>query len=156
MAEYQAKIATAQQGVNQARAALETAEAGKEKLAQQLEIVAEQEEKMRGLVEDGAVGRFQYLEYRKSRIGLQQDLAAQSSEIVKANYALLQSMETLNNTVSERDRDIMQKLVDDRHQLQAVEEELRKAKEKNRLSTITAPMAGTVHQLAVHTVRPEW
>ncbi|MEM5770188.1 MAG: HlyD family type I secretion periplasmic adaptor subunit, partial [Bacillota bacterium] len=61
-------------------------------------------------------------------------------------------METLNGIVRERDTDIMTKLVDDRRQLQAIEEELSKAKEKNRLSTITSPIAGTVQQLAVHTV----
>ena len=152
MAEYRAKLATAGQAVNQAQAMLETIQATKEKLAQQLEITAEQENKMRELVDAEAIARFQYLEYRKQRIGLQQDLAAQVSELVKANHALLQSMETLNNVKGEHDRDIMQKLVDDRRQLQVVEEDLRKAQEKNRLSTITSPIAGTVQQLAVTTV----
>jgi hemolysin D len=45
----------------------------------------------------------------------------------------------------------MTKLVEDRRQLQAIEE-LKKVKEKHRLSTITAPIAGTVQQLAIHTV----
>ncbi|CQR74266.1 Hemolysin secretion protein D, chromosomal [Sporomusa ovata DSM 2662] len=152
MAEYQAKLAAAQQAVNQAGAALDTIQATKEKLTQQLEIITEQENKMKELADAGAVGSFQYLEYRKQRIGIQQDLAAQSSDLVKANHALLQSMETLNNIKGEHDKDIMQKLVDDRRQLQAVEEDLHKAQEKNRLSTVTSPIAGTVQQLAVTTV----
>lgn len=152
LAEYQAKLAAAQQAVNQAGAAVETIQATKEKLTQQLEIVTDQENKMKELADAGAVGSFQYLEYRKQRIGIQQDLAAQVSDLVKANHALLQSMETLNNVKGEHDRDIMQKLVDDRHQLQAVEEDLRKAQEKNRLSTVTSPIAGTIQQLAVTTV----
>ncbi|MDR3564214.1 MAG: HlyD family type I secretion periplasmic adaptor subunit [Negativicutes bacterium] len=152
MVEYQAKVAAAQQGVSQAQAAIDTGNATKEKLAQQLEIATEQETKMKELMDLGGIGKFQYLDYRKTRIGLQQDLAAQMSDLVKASHALLQSMETLNNVIGEWNRDIMQKLVDDRHQLQAIEEDLSKAKEKNRLSTITAPMAGTVHQLAIHTV----
>lgn len=152
MAEYQAKLAAAQQSVSQARAALETAQATKEKLAAQLEIVGKKTNAMKQLVEAGAVGEFQYLDYQQQKVGLQQDLAAQMSEIVKDNHALLQSMETLNNIIGEQQRDIMTKLVDDRHQLQAIEEDLRKAKEKNRLSTITSPIAGTVHQLAIHTV----
>lgn len=152
MAEYQAKTATAQQAVNQAQVVIQINQATKQKLAEQLEILVDQEAKMLNLAEQGAVSQFQYQAYRKERIGLQQDLAAQIGEIVKAQHSLLQSMETLNNIISERERDIMTKLVDDRRQLLATEEELKKAKEKNRLSTITAPISGTVHQLAMHTV----
>lgn len=150
--EYQAKLAAAEQAVRQAEAALTTIQATREKLSQQLEISSEQENKMKELVDIGGIGKFQYLEYRKERIGIQQDLAAQTSELVKANHTLLQSIETLNNVKGEHDRDIMQKLVDDRRQLQAVEEDLRKAQEKNRLSTIISPIAGSVQQLAITTV----
>lgn len=152
MAEYQAKLTAAQQGVNQAREAVESAKATKEKYAAQLDIVSGKANTVKTLVDVGVVGEFQYLDLQQQRIGLQQDLAAQVSETAKANYALLQSMESLNNIIGEQQRDIMSKLVDDRHQLQAIEEDLRKAKEKNRLSTILAPISGTVHQLAIHTV----
>jgi hemolysin D len=152
IAEYQAKVAAARQAISQAQAAIEIAQATKEKYAMQLEIAADQETRMRGLVEQGAVSQFQYQAYREKRITLQQDMAAQTTEIVKTQHSLLQSMETLNNITSERDRDIMTKLVEDRRQLQAIEEELKKAKEKHRLSTITAPITGTVHQLAIHTL----
>lgn len=152
MDEYQAKIVTAQQGINQSRAAIDIAQSTQQKLAMQLEIAADKESKMRELVEQGAVSQFQYQDYKERRITLHQDHAAQTTEIIKVNYALLQSMESLNNIISERDRDIMTKLVDNRRQLQSVEEELKKAREKYRLSTIIAPIAGTVQQLAIHTV----
>lgn len=77
---------------------------------------------MRELAETGAVSQFRYQDYKERKITLQQDLAAQTTEIVKANHALLQSIEALNNIMSERDRDIMTKLVEDRRQLQAIEE----------------------------------
>lgn len=152
MAEYNAKTATAKQAIAQAEATINIVQATKLKLAMQLEIAADQEAKMRELVEQGAVSQFQYQAYREKKITLQQDLAVQTTELVKVQHALLQSMETLNNIIGERDRDIMAKLVDDRRQLQAVEEELKKAKEKHRLSTITTPIAGTVQQMVVHTV----
>ena len=151
-AEYQAKLAVARHAVNQAKAALETGQATKQKYAMQLEIALMKEEKMRELSEAGAIAKFQYLDYQEKRIVIQQDLAAQTMELAKAQQAVLQSMESMNNVVSERDRDIIAKMVEDRRQLQAVEEDLKKAKEKHRLSTITAPVAGTVHQLAVHTL----
>ena len=151
-AEYQAKLAVARHAVNQAKAALETGQATKQKYAMQLEIALMKEEKMKELSEAGAIAKFQYLDYQEKRIVIQQDLAAQTMELAKAQQAVLQSMESMNNVVSERDRDIIAKMVEDRRQLQAVEEDLKKAKEKHRLSTITAPVAGTVHQLAVHTL----
>ena len=107
---------------------------------------------MRELVAAGAVSQFQYQDYLERKGTLQQDLAAQTTEIAKAGHALLQSMEALNNVRGERDRDIMANLVEDRRQLQAIGEDLKKAEEKHRLSSITAPIAGTVQQLAVHTV----
>ncbi|SHJ99542.1 HlyD family type I secretion periplasmic adaptor subunit [Propionispora hippei] len=152
MEEQQAKVAAAQQAVNQAQAALETAQATKQKLAMQLEIAVHREGAMKSLAEMGAVGEFQYLDYKDRLNNIQQDLSAQSSEIVKANHSLLQSMETLHGIVGEHETDIMTKLVEDRRQLQSIQEEISKAEEKHRLSTITAPITGTVQQLAVHTV----
>jgi len=152
MADYHSKQAAAQQVIHQAQATLEGAKATKEKLVGQLEIVSNKETQIRELVDEGVSAEFQYLDYKQQRVGFQQDLATQLSEIVKDEHALLQAMESSNNVESEHQQDIMSKMVDDRHQLQAVEEELRKAQEKNRLSTIVAPITGTVHQLAVHTV----
>lgn len=152
VSEYQTKLATAQQAVNQARATVNVARSTKRKLELQLEIAIDKEAKMKQLAEQGAVSLFQYQDYREKMLSLQQDLEAQITEIEKAEHVLTQSVESLNNIVSQHDKDIMTKLVDDRRQLQATEEDLRKAQEKNRLSTIVSPIAGTVHQLAIHTV----
>ncbi|SMC46491.1 HlyD family type I secretion periplasmic adaptor subunit [Sporomusa malonica] len=150
--EYQSKVATAQQAVIQVRSALNIAQSTKRKLEMQLEISVDKEAKMRQLVEQGAVSQFQYQDYRERMLTLQQDYESQTTELEKAQSALLQSIESLNNVMSQHDRDIMSKLVENRRQLQTVEEELKKAKEKHRLSTITSPIAGTVQQLAIHTV----
>lgn len=151
-AEYAARTATARQAVSQAQAAIDSGEASRQKLALQLEIAAEQEEKMRQLAAEGAVSQFQHQTYRERRITLQQDLAAQTSELVRASHALLQSREALNTIIGEHEREIMTALVEGRRQLQSIEEELKKAREKERLSRIVSPIDGTVNQLAIHTV----
>lgn len=152
MAEFQAKVATAQQNANQAQAAVASAEETRNKLAMQLELAIDRENRMKTLIEQAGISHLQYLDSKEKRMTTQEDLSVQNSEIVKANHALLQSMESLNGVVSEQQRDVMTKLVDDRHQLQAIEEELKKAQEKYLLSRITSPIAGTVHQLAIHTI----
>lgn len=107
---------------------------------------------MRQLVAQGAVSLFQYQDHKEKQITLQQDLVAQTNEILRQTYTLQQNRENLNNIISERSRDIVTKVVDSRRQLQLVDEDLKKAKEKHRLSTITSPIDGTVQQLAVHTI----
>lgn len=152
MADYQTKLAASEQAVSQSKATLESTEATKQKLVSQLVIINMKEHKMKELLDIEAVGEFQYLDYKQQRIGFEQDIFAADSEISKNNHAVLQAIEASNNIVTERQQDVMTKLVESRHQLQSVEEELRKAEEKYRLSTITAPIDGTVQQLAVHTV----
>lgn len=152
VSEYQTKLSAVQQTINQYRAALNIAQSTKRKLEMQHEIAVDKEAKMKQLAEQGAVSQFLYQDYREKMLTLRQDLEAQTAEIEKAQHILTQSIETLNNMVSQHDKDLMTKLVNDRRQLQATEEELRKAEEKHRLSTITSPIAGTVQQLAVHTV----
>lgn len=151
-AAFKTKLSAGRQTVEQAQSAVYSSQATKEKLTMQLEIATEQEEKMLKLVEQGATSQFQYQAYREKQITLKQDLAAQNSELSKAQHVLLESMETVSNIMSERDKDIIAKLVEDRRQLQGIEEEIKKAKEKHRLSKIIAPISGTVQQLAIHTV----
>lgn len=152
MEEYQTKAAAAQQAVEQARAALYVNQSTKEKLAQQLEIALYKDEQMQKLFDQGVISVFACQDAKEKRVTIQQDLAAQANEVVKANSALLQSIETLNNIHKERDKDIMTTLVEDHNKLKSVEEEFKKAEEKKRLCTITAPIDGTVQQLELHTI----
>lgn len=152
MNEFQSKAAAANQMVKQAQAALDIAEVTKRKLAAQLEIATDKEQKMLELFQQGAESNFRYQDYRERRMTLHEELSAQYTEIVKATHAVQQSRESLQSIVDERERDIATKVVEDRRQLKNIEEELKKAQEKHRLSVITAPIDGTVQQLAMHTI----
>lgn len=151
-AEHQTKIAMTVQMVEQAKAALHIAGSTKEKISQQLEIAADKEEKMKTLLEENAVSDFSYQDYKEKKIVLQQEFYIQQTEIGKANAALLQNTENLHNIMKEREKEIMTQLVEDRKQLKSIEEELKKAQEKNRLCTIKAPIDGTVQQMVLHTI----
>ena len=86
------------------------------------------------------------------RMELAQNVATQTSDIVKAESVLAQNREKLNTITAERFRDITAKLVEDRKLLQTALEEVKKAQEKNRLSRIVAPVSGKVNQLSVFTI----
>lgn len=151
-AEYRTRLAMAEQSIEAAKAARDIAASTKEKISRQLEIAADKEEKMRLLLAENAVSDFSYQDYKEKKIVLEQEFYIQQMEIEKANAAVLQNTENLHSLRKEREKEIMTQLVEDQKRLKSVEEELKKAAEKNRLCTIKAPIDGTVQQLALHTI----
>lgn len=151
-AEYKTKLLILQRVKEQAQTDLTMARSMKEKLGVQYALAVEREHSMQQMIQENAVSRFQYLDYFEKKMSLEKDLLLQNQSIIKAEQALLQSMETLRNTEDTYTKELMAQVIDDRRALQAIEEELKKAKEKRRLSTIVSPIDGTVQELAIHTV----
>lgn len=152
IAEYRTKRSILQKAIEQAHEEVRIAENTVDKLKARQTLAVERESSMRKLLEVGAVSKFQYWEYLERSSDLEKDIAMQINAVSKARQNLLQSMETLQNTTDAYQKDIMTQLVTARRELHVVEEELKKAQEKLRLSTIVAPIDGTVQGLAVHTV----
>lgn len=152
MNEYQAKVAAAQAAVAQQEAALRSADAQAVKYRELLGIAKDQEDRVEQLLKENAVALFQVMTYRSNRIQTENNLASQEAEIVRLQATLMQSQQQLVGVTAERDRDIAAKLVEDRKQLAAYQEELKKADERNRLSRLVSPVDGRVGQLAIHTV----
>lgn len=152
VAEYRTKQSILQRAIEQAREEVQIAENTARKLAARHALAVERESSMKKLLEVGAVARFQYWEYLERLTDLEKDMAVQSNAIAKARQNLLQSMETMQNATDAYQKDIMTQLVNDRRELHAVEEELKKAQERRRLSTVVAPIDGTVQGLTIHTL----
>lgn len=138
--------------IAQAGAEVESAQALKKKLADQVVIAQEMEDRMESLVESDAVALFQLLEKRASRIEYQQNLRSQEELVLKAQGALAEANERRANAIADYNKEVMTDMVEARKQQNSYLEEIKKAEETNRLATITAPVDGRVNQLAVHTV----
>ena len=152
MGEYRAKLAAAEAAVRQQEAALVSGQAQVVKYRELLVISRDQEARMENLLSEDAVSLFQVLQYRSNRIQMENNLASQTAEVARLEATLSQSRQQLLSVTAERDRDIATKMVEDRKQLGAYQEELKKAEEKNRLAKLVAPVDGRVGQLSVHTV----
>lgn len=150
--EFRAKLAAADANVRQNQISLDVARINQDKLQALYDISQEREYRIEKLFKENAVAEFVLLDYRSKRLELQQNLTSQIADMVRLQAAVAQSQETLAGVVSEHDRDIDTKIVEDRKQVAAYNEELKKAAEKERLSHITAPVDGRVTQLAMHTV----
>lgn len=150
--EYQVKLAAAEANIRQSYASLASARANYSMYVSLYDIAKEKEQRVEYLVSQNAVSTFTLFEHKSKRIELEQNIAVQTAEIARLEGAIAQSQEAAAAIRAERNRDITSKLVEDRKQLQAYAEELKKAEEKDRLSRIIAPIDGRVGQLAVHTV----
>ena len=148
--EYQAKLDAATEGVRQNEASLDMAVINRNKLSEQLAVAADKEERIERLMAQNAVALFQVMDIKSRRMELEQSLAAQEKEIVRSKAVLEQSKKTRENVVSEHDREIGAKLVEDQKQLAIYQEEMKKAEEKDRLTKIIAPVDGIVSQFSVH------
>jgi len=138
--------------ISQRRAELATTQASIRPLDESARISRTRAEDYAKLVEGKYVGRHDYLLREQERIAAERDLAAQRNRVQEIRSALLAADEELRVLVT----DFRQRTLDD---LRAAEEqigqmtpEVSKAGQRDRLMALRAPVAGTVQQLAVHTV----
>ena len=150
--EFRARLSALKQQVLVAQSALNNSLKQHDKYATLLPIAVEQRRRTEELVEDGTVSLFEHQNYLQKEIELKQDLLSQKAEVDRGRHAVLECEMELERAESEWFSEISARIVDDRKQLQAVEEELVKAEEKNRLSRILAPIDGAVQQLEIHTI----
>ena len=135
-----------------AKSALDNSIKQQEKYEGILPIAADQRKRTEALAEDGTVSLFEHQNYLQKEIEIRQDLLAQGAEVERNRRAVTEAEMEVRRAESEWQSEISTRIVDDRKELQAVEEELVKAEERNRLSRITAPIDGTVQQLEIHTL----
>ena len=150
--EFRAKLAGARSNVAQVQASLEMGRVNSEKLQAQYDIAKERESRINRLVNENAVAMFVLLEYQSQRIELEQNLASQRLDITRLQSSIIQGQESVNSIIAEHEKDIDTQMVENRKQVSAYNEELKKAAERERLAHITAPVDGRVTQLAMHTV----
>ena len=150
--EIRQRMALAEAKVSEQQALQISTEANLQKFSALLAVAKEQENRMKKLLDQEAVSYFAYLQYEAKRIELEQNLAAQTAEISRVQSTLQQALRERDSIRAEREKDIASRIVDDRKQLMAYEEELKKAEQKSRQATLISPVNGRVTQLAVHTL----
>lgn len=128
------------------------------KLQEQIPLV---NERLRGLTElasQGYAPRLRVAESEERSIALAQDLAIRREESRKHDASLAALRQSLAKLEAEFAAETLDAWTEAEAAVRLRREELTKAKERSRLTTLIAPEAGTVAQLAVHTegavVRP--
>ena len=159
LALYQSRVSqnraerqASQMTIAQKQAALQAEQINYEKFSGILGIAQEKENRLKDLVKENAIAEFQLLEQSAQRIEYSKQAEAQTELVSKAQAELAEAQQREANVDAAYKKDVMTAYVDARRQYYAFEEEIKKADENNRLSTIVAPVDGRVYQLALHTV----
>ena len=131
---------------------MRVAESSLEKYRQLLTIAREREENLGKIVEEGAISKFAYLEYKGKRIELEQNVSMNISQLSAAQADASAAYQQKAQYLAEWNRQLQEELINCRKQYNTLTESQRKAELKNKLIEIKSPVDGAVHRLDIHTV----
>lgn len=152
IAEYQARIARIDAEIRRREAEMRSTTALVNKLQQIVPIARQRAEDFRQLAEKNFISRHGYLEREQVRIEQEADLANQQSRRREIEAALSEGLAQRKALIAETRRTILDEMHSADRQRSVLIQELVKADSRHGLMKITAPVDGTVQQLAVHTV----
>jgi hemolysin D len=150
--EYKAHQLQLQAEINRRRAELSATWDQVFKLEQTAPIARQRAQDYQKLLKENYISQHGYLEREQARIEQEQDLASSRSKVAEIQAALLEAQRQQVTLTAETRRQLL-----DQHNLAeqkavSLEQELVKAEQRGRLMHMTAPVAGTVQQLAISTI----
>ena len=122
------------------------------KLQATLPLAQTREADFKRLVGEGFISSHATQDKTRERIELERDLATQQARLIEANAALAETQQAKAAYKADTQRQL-----NDRHalatsKLQQLPQESAKATQREKQTTLVAPVSGTVQQLAVHSV----
>lgn len=150
--EYQAKLARIDADFARREAELASTREIVGKLEQTAPIARQRAQDFRDLVEKNFISKHGYLEKEQARIEQEGDLATQRSRLKELSASLQEARSQRIALVAETRRIALDSLNEAEQKATSFGNELVKSDSRGKLMTLTAPVDGTVQQLAVHTV----
>ncbi len=150
--EYVAKLSRSTAEIAKKNAELHSAQALVHQFEQTVPLVRQKAEDFKRLAAQNFVARHSYIEQEQARIEQEASLAAQRSRVKEIAAALLEAHGQHSALSAEVQRENLNSLHEGNRKSTALEQDMIKALSRAQLMTLTAPVDGTVQQLAVHTV----
>ncbi|WP_422011492.1 HlyD family type I secretion periplasmic adaptor subunit [Roseateles sp.] len=150
-ADISAKLAKFAAEAARRRAEIDTAEQYVAKLQTTLPLAQQREKDFNSLASQGFVASHAGQDRMRERIELERDLATAQARLLEAKAALNEAEQGLNAYRAETIRTLKDREAQAGLKGRQLAEEGTKADKRNALTRLTAPVAGTVQQLAVHT-----
>jgi len=151
-AEYQARLGRIDAELAKREAELRSTREIVGKLEQTAPIARKRADDYKDLVDKNFISRHGYLEKEQIRIEQEGDLATQRSRLKELAAAIAEAQGQRNALLAETRRSALDSLNEAEQKATSYGQELVKNENRGRLLTLTAPVDGTVQQLAVRTV----
>lgn len=150
--EYQARRQQLEAEIARRQAELISVQEQVRKLELTVPIVRKRAEDYRRLVKENFISEHGYLEREQTRIEQEQDLAASRAKTAEIRAALLEAQRQQATLAAETRRLLLDQQNQASQKAEALKQELIKADQRSSQMHLTAPVAGSVQQLAVHTI----
>lgn len=121
------------------------------KLEATVPIARQREQDFQALTAQGFMSGHANQDRTRERIELERDLATQQARLQEAQAALREAEQTRSAYLAETRRALSERQAQADLKRHQTGQELTKATQREQLATLTAPVAGTVQQLALHT-----
>jgi hemolysin D len=146
-----AKLAKAASEINRRQAEIATVREMVNKLETTVPIAKQREADFHQLANQGFMSSHANQDRTRERIELERDLATQRARLAEANATMRESENTRTAYIAETKHSLRTREAAAELKRQQGTQDLAKAGQRERLTTLKAPVAGTVQQLAMHT-----
>lgn len=150
--EYRAKLSQLDADIAKREAELQATRELLAKLERTAPIARQRADDYKNLLTQNFVSKHGYLEREQQRIEQEADLASLGSKTTELSAALLETTQQRRALTAEAKRIALDTLNEAEQKIVSATQELIKAEQHGKLLRLTAPVSGTVQQLAVHTV----
>lgn len=150
--EYQAKLSQIDAGIAKREAELRSTQEIVHKLELTAPIARQRAQDYKDLVDKNFISKHGYLDKEQARIEQEGELATQRSRLKELSASLLQGRSQKTALIAETRHLALDSLNEGEQKTITYEQEHIKAETHGKLMTLTAPVDGTVQQLAVHTI----
>jgi hemolysin D len=121
------------------------------KIEATLPLARQREADVKGLAEQGFMNQHTGQDRTRERIEQERDLALQRARLEEALAAMAESRQAYAALRAETQRALHERQTQARLKREQLGQERHKTEQRSRLTQLSAPVAGTVQQLAVHT-----
>jgi hemolysin D len=151
-AEYRAKIEGLDRQLEQKQAERDTIQATVNKLSAIVPIVQQRVDIRKLSAEQEYTSRFQYLEMMQLLVEQQQELIVQRSRLRETQASIGALSESRAQAIAEFHRTLFGQLAEAERKADGLRYDIAKSEQKISAQYLTAPIDGTVQQLAIHTI----
>lgn len=150
--EYRSSLDQVEAEILQRQADIQSARAQVASLQKALPIATKLSSDYEHLLEKQYIARHAYLEKEQARLDIERQLSVQQVSVMQSSAASREAERRKDGVIAQTRRAMLDLLQQAEQKIGSLSQELNKASYQEELTTLEAPVDGTVQQLAVHTV----